>query len=43
MKKIPAFLGQPEFKAVKNYLVEEQNNRRLYQLADIVQTGSRYS
>jgi len=34
MKKIPAFLGEPGFEAVKNYLGTEPDDRKRYQLAD---------
>ncbi len=34
MKQIPAFLEQPGFEAVKNYMGTEHDERKLYQLAD---------
>lgn len=34
MKQLPAFLEQPGFEAVRNYLGTEPDGRKLYQLAD---------
>jgi exodeoxyribonuclease V gamma subunit len=43
MNKIPAFLDQPGFEAVRNYLGNEADDRKLYQLADrIANTFDQY-